>query len=275
MGLTFTLTSTGGTITMDGSLDGAGCKWWATVTGWDSPDLSYDTTTKANDHGLFPGLSLYGGRQITVAGVTLAPDVTTLRAARDRLDLLAQAGVDVTLTSVEGRSITGRLSGALLKKSISEQQAQFSIPLLCADPFKYGAGHSNTLALPVASDGAFFPLYFPLALSGDNTTVTVANNGTRAAAPLVTFIGPVVNPSITLVNTGQWWGFDITLAATDRLVADASDGSVLMNGTPARWVQDPASQPFWLPSGTCTLAFNAGAYSSAAVCTVAFSDTYL
>lgn len=273
MGLTFTLADQ----VFDGSVDAQGCRWYATVEGWDGPALSQSLTARPGDHGSFRGPSYYNTRALVLTGMVLAPDVTALRWARDRLDDLAPIGVDVPLTSVEQRTAIVQLSGRLLKTAPNGQTLNFQIPLEAADPWKYGPDQSVDIPMVGASAGVPSQWLFPLALYTAGG-VTIYNEGTQQARPTVTYWGPCTGPWSTNNDTGETVAYDITLpTAADFLVVDHDLGSALLGGTASRRnTQVPTSQLWLLPGRSAsTISTGAASFSAGAHITVGWSPTYL
>jgi hypothetical protein len=258
--LTFTLNGQ----PFDGTPDAYGVQWFATVTGWDGPPLTASLTARPGDHGSLRGPSYYNTRAMTMTGIAKCPNVTEVRRAKDRLDTIVPIGVDLNLTSAEDRTSVVQLAGALLKNAINEQTLTFSIPLEAADPWKYGPQQFATV--PLGSDvlGTGYQLFFPLRLFTTNG-LTVVNDGTQIARPILTYWGPCTGPYSTNNDLGITDGYDITLpTAADFLVVDHDFGSVLLNGSaPRRTTRVPTYRP-WPLDKQSAQTITAGAASSSA-----------
>lgn len=260
MALTFTLNDQ----PFDGTPDAYGVRWYGSVTGWNGPPMSTSLTPRPGDHGAFRGPSYFNSRKPVLAGHAICPDLTALRAAKDRLDDFAPIGVDVELTSSEERTAIVQLGGELLKNAINEQTLNFSIPLDAADPWKYGPQQQVTIPLGTTVVGTGARLFFPLRLYVDNG-VTVVNEGTQLARPVLTYWGPCSGPFATNNTLGVTDGYDLTLpTADDFLVVDHDLGSVLLGGTaPRRGSRVPTYRPWELQPRVLS-SLTAGAVSSGA-----------
>jgi len=112
---------------------------------------------------------------------------------------------------------------------------QFSV--LAGDPYIYDwPATSSQVSVPsVVSVGMHFNMAFNLGFGGSvpNNGTTVFNAGTHTAYPTITLMGPLVNP--VLVDAyGITMSFSITLSASDQLVINCKNKSVLLNNSVSR-----------------------------------------
>lgn len=277
MALTFTLTGPNLTIPFDLTPDEYGVRWHASCTGWDGPPVSANLTPRPGDHGAFRGPSYYGSRPLTLEGICTAPNLTELRRAYDRLDLLVPIGADIDVTSTENRTAVAQRSGPLLRKRTSEQTMTFSIALEAADPWKYGQQQQVTVPISTDTLGTGYLLLFPLHLYTAGG-MTVRNDGTQQVRPVVTYWGPCSGPYSANTATGVTDGYDITLATTDDfLVVDHDLGSALLGGTsPRRNLRIPTYRPWHLePQSDSTISAGAVSASPGSHVDVTFYPTFL
>lgn len=130
---------------------------------------------------------------------------------------------DVTLvfTKEPNKTYTVRYSGNMpLKRLIGGSKGYFSLPLLCADPFAYGAEDTDTTNLTAVT-----------------TTMTVANAGDYRTPPVYTITmkgGSGRVTGFTLTNDTQSFRYTGTLVAGDVLVKDVDEMTIQLNGVNAR-----------------------------------------
>jgi hypothetical protein len=271
--LTFTLNG----HPFDGTFDAYGVQWVANCTGWDQSQLTTSLTARPGDHGAFRGSSYRNSRPYTLDGIAVCPNLTELRRAKDRLELVAPGGVDLDLTSAEDRTAIVQLAaGGILKTAPNEQTLRYSIALEAADPWKYGPQQSTTLPISAPSAGLGSLILFPLHLFSP-TGGMIVNDGTVPARPTVTYWGPLTNPYSTNTDTGQTDAYEITLAAGEFLVVDHDLGSALLNGvSPRRNTRLPTAELWQIaPQSSTTIAAGAVSSGSGSRVDVAWSSTYL
>jgi hypothetical protein len=150
------------------------------------------------------------------------------------------------------------------------------LTVLAGDPYIYDyPAQVSSAAVPLTSDvGAGFNMAFNVGFGGSIPINAVSgyNGGTHTAYPVLTIAGPVVNP--VLVDAfGITMAFSITLAASDLLVVDCRNKSVVLNGTASRRTSLAGLQWFSVPSGmTESVAFSAD--SGTGTLTMSLSSTY-
>lgn len=92
----------------------------------------------------------------------------------------------------------------------------------------------------------------------------VDNVGDADTQPVLAITGPAVRPTVTNQATGTVLEYDLTLAATDRLVIDTQAGTVTLNGTAPRLYTATArstpEQAFTLSPGESLLTFRAAEF---------------
>jgi hypothetical protein len=115
-----------------------------------------------------------------------------------------------------------------------------------SDPRIYDAAETvlgTTMATP-AGTGATFPWTFPLTFGGalSGGSVTATNEGEFPAPWAAVITGPVTDPRLENVTTGQTVGFTGSVAGGETLEIDSESRSVLLNGTASRYS--------WLTAGS-------------------------
>jgi hypothetical protein len=112
-------------------------------------------------------------------------------------------------------------------------------------------------ALPSSLGGSSFPWTFPVNF-GPSTggSLPVANDGLYPAKPVFRITGPVTNPIITNMETGQFIRVNISLNPGDILVIDADSRVVRLNGANRNTTLDVGSSFFTIPPGGASLSFS-------------------
>ncbi|MFH9250877.1 phage distal tail protein [Streptomyces lydicus] len=108
--------------------------------------------------------------------------------------------------------------------------------------------------------------------------VTIDNSGDADAYPVLVVTGPVTRPAITNQATGATLEYDLTLAATDRLVVDTREGAITLDDASPRLYTATArstpEQAFALPSGPSLLTFRAEEFNDAGALTVLWRSAW-
>lgn len=197
--------------------DDDGVEWWATsVGGWDSPDVRSPRGQRASAHGLYLSTFFHGGRSLELAGHIVCPTTALAYSAKTLLAALVNVDRDLVLTVFEDecRQVVARRSDRLLLRQ-TDGLVEFQIPLVAADPRKYGCD-TRSLAVGTATDA------------------TATNHGTIDAFATATITGPVGTPTLVNVSTGDELPVDIALAAGEQLDVDFDLHLVTVGGASVR-----------------------------------------
>ena len=87
--------------------------------------------------------------------------------------------------------------------------------------------------------------------AGTGGSALMLNTGNQDAEMTFTFTGPLTNPKVTLLDTGEYMEFDITLVTGQTLIVDTLSETVLLGGTASRSNTITAGSSWWrLPPTT-------------------------
>jgi hypothetical protein len=215
---------------------------------WETPDVRTSDVDRARAHGQWAGVDLLGGRAITAtvqANADLGdPAWGTLQQA------LRATGPELPL-SVElsgyanGRALVANARVRRLAVPVDVERYQFGVPRVvvewwATDPRLYDAQLTTASAQVSAPTGtglvfdATFDLYFydpndgpPVVPSG---VVSVSNDGNFSAPWVAEIAGPVTDPRIENVTTGQTLRFRGTVNGGQVLRVDSQARSVTLDG---------------------------------------------
>jgi hypothetical protein len=226
-------------------------------------------------HGGFDGPSFYRPRVITVGGVASSPNRATNLRARDIIaSICADPAVRYPLVVTEPgrptRRCMVRLSSAAKARDVTDTIMAWSLIFVAPDPRRYDDTETVvTLGLPpTGGSGATLPFTLPFAISSagsSSSQATVINQGTLATLPLVTFTGPLINPTIANVTAGRTLAFNITLSDGQQLVVDFASRSVLLDGLVSRSYAIAPGAAWWdIPPGSSDLKFTGDGGSGSA-----------
>lgn len=270
-----------------GGLDAAGVEWWLTdAPGWrDRPAPRNSGTDRPQDHGQFDAPSYLQARIITLEGTAVAPTAEAQYLAADIISsVCADPAVLYPLVVTEpgrpARRCMVRLNDATKVSAPYGDGTVFdwNVQLKAPDPRRYADDLTSVpLSLPASSGvGITLPvtLPFPIPTSGSSTgTATVVNAGTLATPPVVTFVGPLIDPRVANITTGRTLGLTITLDAGQTLIVDMAARTVLLGGTVSRAYTITPGSAWWdLPPGSSDLVLTGG--GGAGTATVTFRSAW-
>lgn len=231
------LTSIGGFIA-----DSEGSDFRCTIgqAGWeDGAPVRAEIAEKAQQDGGWDATPYFGPRVITHVGEVDQGSRADALAVQDELLALRPATLHEYMVDdpyLGVRSATVRVTQSAVVEWVSPVRFRYTIGLTAPDPFKYGPPTfaQATLAGTVAGAGMTFPLAFPLDF-GVPAGVTpgalsLSNAGTASYFPRLRIDGPVLNPVVTLTETGDQIRYSGSVLAGQWLDIDPARRRVLLNG---------------------------------------------
>lgn len=237
------------------------------VDGWLSKSLRRDRQDKAQQDGAWASQGYSSAATFTLSGLAVYADAAS--AATERRQLLALGGRGSTELTVEDESGAGTRMVELDAANVSpvrNSMFTWSFTVTATDPLLYGpvAFGDTTLANSGGGTGLVYPLAYPLdygvAPGVTPGAITVANNGTASYFPRLRIDGPVTNPVVTLVETGDTVRFNGTVAAGQHL--DINWGQprrVTIGDNPVSMRHKVTYSGNWLavPPGGASIAYSA------------------
>ncbi|GAA2037335.1 hypothetical protein GCM10009740_31380 [Terrabacter terrae] len=243
------------------------------VDGWLAKTLRRNRQPRAGQSGNWPSAGNIDGKTVTIKGQAIYP--TAAGAARERRLVMALGGRDLSELTIEDAA--GQLTAfvetdAIDVKPVRDTMLTFTITVHAPDATLYGpqAFAQAPFASTSAGAGLTYPLTYPLdyGVPAGVTpgSVTVANDGTTAYWPRVRIDGPVTNPAVSLVETGDTIRYRGTVPAGQHLDLDCPNRRATIGDNPAsvrRWVSAVGN---WLavPPGGASIAATADSAGPAA-----------
>jgi hypothetical protein len=258
-----------------------GPKWWAgaAVRDFDKPRGGAD--------GYTPGRDLLGKHattfQVQITGISQADLAEKVDAWKAACALAADdlVAVRARLLAGETRVRYGRFrmpGEADAKDGARAHFAVGSAQFVTLDGFTY-SDEEHSLATPRVSGGSGFtpPFEVPFTLGASETGSVAADNaGNAPGSWRITLTGPLAQPVITHLESGQRLAFTanggVDLLAGQTLELDQARRSVLLNGVADRRTQ--MSEEDWWPLAAATTTYRLDADSGAGQMTVRWRDAY-
>lgn len=132
--------------------------------------------------------------------------------------------------------------------------AGVQMTLFAGDPYIYDyPPNQSQVGFPTIPGGIGmgFNVAFNMGFGGNipGSSATVTNYGTHTAYPILTLVGPLVNPVVVDSVNGITMAFAISLQATDSMVVNCKNRSVVLNGTVSRRSTLSGLRWFSVPAG--------------------------
>lgn len=234
-----------------------------------TPTIREDDESRPRANGVIAADDFYGSLPFAFnvqvnAGSLAASELALadLRAA------FARSATDLTLDArVKGSPaeyfLRGRPRGVVVK-----MDRQRALPGLidarclftATDPIKYGAAESVNIGLATPGTGLVYPVTYPVVYGGSPGfgIGSAPNEGSEAVDWTATLTGPLVNPRLELVETGEFIKLAATIAAGQFVELDSAARAILLLGTAPRpgW-RAPASEWWQLAPGPNSVRFSA------------------
>jgi len=253
-----------------GEIDSLGCRWGATGDEpWSpSPAPRANTGDLANDHGSWDATEFYGPRSYALDGYIIAPTHQALHQAKGRLFAACPIGAFELRVSEPGfeRFGTFRRNGEAVwaeLSPISPPTARFSVPLIAVDPRIYGTNSKTaTTNYPSTSGGLEWSATWPVTWDATVTSgqMVLTNEGDSPAPVLWRIDGPVTDPMVVDLATGDRMRVNLDIPAGDWITIDTATHRVLYRGEQGatrrskwsgRWLGvNPGSHQFGLSATT-------------------------
>lgn len=287
------------------TIDSDGTIWTVTdIDGyWRLPDAQVPVQDRAIlEDGAYDDAGRFVARSMVFTGLFLPRSMDTFQEARKKVTRAFNAVRSTTYLEVDempARRLTVRANGRSEIQTIrANGLTQFSVQLLAADPIKYSVdpmvqpSPNDDQAFLVTSGfpagGRTYPRAYTVDIAGTPTdptddvrqygsigapnTCQIYNAGDYFTPPVFTFQGPVNNPRLTLLETGEYLEFTISLSQGEYLVVDVKEKTVLLNAAISmRGTMTFSSTWFRFPQGTSTIKYTSGSGDGAIVTCEAYS----
>lgn len=228
------------------------------VDGLGGPPLRTSDSARPRDHGQWIGADYMDARmvvlELAVTGASADATITNL----DRLKGMWIPDTDPNLRAELAFRLPGagnrKVRGRVRRIDVDLSQVQFlHVPVTAEffanDPHLLSES-SNWANVPISSsvgaNGVAYPKAYPIDYGGYvSSDAQVTNDGNMPARPIITFFGPLTDPTVTNETTGETFALDITLSAGQVLVCDFDARTVLLGGNTSRYYAVANDAVWW------------------------------
>lgn len=246
------------------------------------PDLRTQDDNRGYNDGMFSGRDFLGGRTLTFEIMTFAGNGNSAQTNFNLLQaalIPQQSGTTVLSFQLSASDNPYRFNARVRSRTTSVNpeytygfiKSQYTF--FCPDPRYYSDTATTASMSPQPALGRTYNRTYNLVYGGGSisTSTTITNSGSWTTYPTITISGPVTNPTIGNITTGQYMTVNYNLTNTDSLVIDLDQKLITLNGSSARNLVAGNSQWFGAPPGVSNFYFTGTNYT---VGTTSASVTY-
>jgi len=236
------------------------------------PGIRNQDDNRGYQDGMFSGRDFLGGRMISITFQTFATSGGNSAQTNFNLiqaKLLPQTSGTTPLYFIlppSGEQFVNARVRALrtsVDPDYTYGMITSQVEFFCPDPNYYDSTQqSASLSVSVAPGRTYNRTYNLVYGFGSYTSLTnVVNSGWATTYPVITITGPITNPTLGNVTTGNYLNLSGTITNTDTLVIDTQNRLITLNGASARnllstgtWFDAPAGTSQYYLTGSTTTA---------------------
>lgn len=259
------------------------------ITGMGSAAIRQTAYNISGGHGGYASKTLYGARILGLTGWVYGTDVITYGANRRALETALRLREDanglnipntIFFTADDGNMY--QIKGFPSDFSNDDEgvlKSPFMVNFYCPFPYFLKQAQSNQTIVPPSGGGVVLPFIVPVVIGAQTGGNGVCiNNGTAETYPVLTLTGPLTNPTIQNITTGDFITLNITIAAGQVVVIDMNPPvpSIILNGTQSLINNKSTTSSFWyLDVGSNFIVLSTGSVSDTGNVAIAWQDAYL
>lgn len=251
------------------------------------PSLRVQDADRGYQDGMFSGRDFLSGRNITINLLVLAGNGLSAQQNYNLLQNALQPQQTGTTPLQFKFSATDNLQfvNARVRASRSTVDPEYSYGFIraqyqffCPDPRYYDNTTQTAVMQYTTPLGRTYPRVYPLTYGGGSQTQTtsIANAGWTTTYPSITIYGPVINPVVGNLTSGQALSINYTMGASDVITISLLNRTILLNGSPARNLLFGSSQWFNAAPGSNLFYFTGtGTTYGVTNATVQWNNAYI
>jgi hypothetical protein len=235
------------------------------------PGIRNQDDNRGYADGMFSGRDFLAGRTVGIIFQTFGAGATSAQTNFNTIQakLLPQTSGTTPLYFIlppSGEQLVNARVRALrtsVDPNYTYGMITSQVEFFCPDPNYYDSTlQSASLSVSAAPGRTYDRTYNLVYGFGSYTTLTnVVNAGWATTYPTITITGPITNPTLGNVTTGQYLNLSGTITNTDTLVIDLYNKLITLNGVSARnllstgtWFDAPPGTSQYYLTGSTTTA---------------------
>jgi hypothetical protein len=234
------------------------------------PAVRNQDDNRGYQDGMFSGRDFLGGRTISITFQTFATSGGNSAQTNFNLiqaKLLPQTSGTTPLYFIlppSGEQFVNARVRALntsVDPNYTYGMITSQVQFFCPDPNYYDSTQQTASMVVSDPPGRTYNRIYNLVYGSGSyaTTTNITNNGWATTYPTITLTGPITNPTLGNVTTGEYLLLSGTFANTDTLVIDLYNKLITLNGVSARnllstgtWFAAPAGTSQYYLTGSFT-----------------------
>jgi Siphovirus-type tail component, C-terminal domain len=256
------------------------------VSGLDFPAIRLAQQDKPGEHGSLISNQLYGGRQVDLTGIVWGDDLVTYNLRRRQL----QAAIRIIRNNFMSEALLCKFTtddGLLFQFSPFASKlkmddelpthANFMLTLTDPDPNIYDQNLSSVVISPPSGGGAVYPVTYPVLYEPSTGGSGNANNiGDANTYPIFYFNGPLTNPLLLNLATGETFQVNATIPAGHQLVVDMAKKTMVLDGI-TNWMFSFVQSNTWISfvPGNNVLILTTSDSDDSGVLNIAFRSAFI
>ena len=240
--------------------------------GWHSLVKRRNREEKSQQAGAYPTHAETASLPVTVTGQAVYASDEMAALERRELLALVEDIVPVTVTDAAGTGIRLVETDSFVISPVIDRIFTYTLVVTACDPLLYGLPTVGfaTLAGSIAGAGRVWPRVWPrdwgVPAGVTPGAVAVPNDGLAPYWPTLRIDGPVTNPVIGVVETGDTLTINATIPAGQWVDIDAGERHVTFgaNADDIRNLTDAAGNWLAIPPGGATFTYSADSADAAA-----------
>lgn len=248
------------------------------------PGIRNQDDNRGYQDGMFSGRDFLGGRTISITFQTFASGATSAQTNFNIIQakLLPQTSGTTPLYFILPPSgeqfVNARVR--VLRTSVDPNYTYgmitSQVEFFCPDPNYYDSTLQSAALTVSAAPGRTYNRIYNLVYGfGSYTSLTnIVNAGWATTYPTITITGPITNPTLGNVTTGNYLNLSGTITNTDTLVVDTQNRLITLNGVSARNLLSTGTW-FDAPAGTSQYYLTGSTTSGLTTATVTWYNAYI
>ena len=210
------------------------------------PAIRNQDDNRGYNDGMFTGRDFLGGRMISIIFQTFGNYLGSAQINYDTIQraLLPQQQGTTPLyfklpsSPTQEQFINARVRAlrTSLDPNYTYGMITSQVEFFCPDPNYYNNLLQTATMAYLPPTGRTYNRIYNLVYTPATATITttVNNSGWGTTYPTITLVGPIDNPVLGNVTTGDYLNFNCSLSGSDTLVVDLYNKLITLNGNPAR-----------------------------------------
>lgn len=250
------------------------------------PTIRNQDDNRGYNDGMFTGRDFLNARTVSIIFNTFA---STSASAQTNYNTIQQALLPQTsgttplyfrLSNAAGEQVVNARVRALrtvVDPNYTYGYITSQVDFFCPDPNYYNNLTQTAVMAVLDPVGRTYNRIYNL-LYGNSTNsiqTTISNIGWATTYPVISLVGPIIDPILGNVTTNNYLNFTVTLNSAQTLVVDLYNKLVTLNGQPARNLLTSGTWFAAPPGNSIFSLYGTGTAANVTAATVTWNSAYI